>query len=327
MTGQTYSWKSQTGATIQDRINKAIQLAAADAWYTPTLDPSGYGPVVKQGVVTIPYDAANPVLALTGPVTPRSNVRLQVDPLMTLSYAWNTDGQLFLLDGVTGFTLTGGTLSAAKSSAGHSRLINVLNADRCYIGDLTTISRLAMVTAAIPFHAPGGLAKAPRRIVYENHTNLDAPGGYGPNQITSLLDSVIRNISGVGGTTLRMETDGATAGIHRVTATGIHGKNGNRAVAMTPHCVNSDTIHVSNVTADSMYAGVTFGSKGPADTCTGGKFTNTVVDGVTVTKGTQAQDPSNAVAPGTLVASRYVVQDNSPSGSSVQALNVTQIGW
>ena len=136
----------------------------------------------------------------------------------------------------------------------------------------------------------------PQDGVVMNHVNVNAPRGYGPNQINAVTRVAFQHIYSYGGTALRIETDGSLgaggypdrgASVDSLTATQIVGVDCNRAVSLSPHGQDNGAVKIAGVWAYSCNQAVV----AQADTklTHQGSFAHAVVSNVRVQSGDDAQ--------------------------------------
>lgn len=337
-------------------INAALVRAQADRTFHPPVRK--YGPVAglganaPQGIVRIVRSSSSPPFAganrivLTSPIQMRSNTRLEVDDGITLVYGWQSNGSMFDLTGLTNVTVTHGRaddlrlpgidrrrfridLATGAPRGSSRRAFFLLGTSHWSIQWFHSIQAQVTNSAAVVSH--GTLWQSPSYGVYRHQTNTGSPQGYGPNQLTSLSHVYINDIWTQGGTALRLETDGLASGVHYLYADGLYGENGNRTVALTPHCTDSDHVTITNVGGISMREGVKLGATSNEDyrsgaLCRGvnsghpGRFTATTVDEGCFVAGKIAQDgvlPGQFPDPAPRTVSSSVVASVAPTGTQV----------
>ena len=294
-------------------INAALAAAEKKRDFDPPVQrngpTAGLGANASQGIVRIVRSQSSPAFAganrvvLTAPIKMLSNTRLEVDDGITLVYGWQQNGSMFDLSGLTNVTVTHGRATGAALSGIDRRRFQIdlatgaprgssrrafflIGTSHWQLQWFHTIQSQVTNSAAVVSH--GTLAQSPSYGIYRHHTNTGSPQGYGPNQLTSLSHVFVGDIWTSGGTALRLETDGSASGIHYLYAEGLYGENGNRTVALTPHCADSDHVVISGVGGISMREGVKLGATSgedvrPGGTCHGvnaghpGRFTSTTV--------------------------------------------------
>jgi hypothetical protein len=341
-------------------INAAIAAAQSRRVYDQprllTGPAAGLGANAPQGIVRIARSESSPAFAganrivLTAPIRMLSNVRLEVDDGITLVYGWPQNGTMFDLSGLTNVTVTHGRASGATSGVDRRRFqidlatgaqrgssrraFFLLGTSHWQIEWFHTIQSQVTNSAAVVSH--GTLTQSPSYGVYRHHTNTGSPQGYGPNQLTSLSHVFVGDIWTSGGTALRLETDGLASGVHYLYAQGLYGENGNRTVALTPHCADSDHVVIEDIGGVSMREGVKLGATSGEDVRSGGvcrginaghpgRFTATTVGAGCFVAGHMAQD---AVAPGSFpdpaprTTSVAVVASAAPAGTQVAISNL-----
>lgn len=134
-----------------------------------------------------------------------------------------------------------------------------------------------------------------------NHVDVDAPRGFGPNQVTGAQHVSFQDIYSQGGTALRLETDGATgrggrpdrgATVDDLSASNIVGVDCNRALSLSPHAQTNGSVSVDGVWADSCFQGVVARQDGKYSLAKAGRFGAVDVQNVNVVAGDQAQNDS-----------------------------------
>jgi hypothetical protein len=345
--------------------SSSINAAIAEAQKKREFDPpqrsngptAGLGANAPQGIVRIVRSQSSPAFAganrivLTAPVRMLSNVRFEVDDGITLVYGWQQNGSMFDLSGLTNVTVTHGRASggalpgidrrrfqidlATGAPRGSSRrAFFLIGTSHWQLEWFHTIQSQVTNSAAVVSH--GTLAQSPSYGIYRHHTNTGSPQGYGPNQLTSLSHVFVGDIWTSGGTALRLETDGSASGIHYLYAEGIYGENGNRTVALTPHCADSDHVVISGIGGISMREGVKLGATSGEDVRSGGvcygvnaghpgRFTSTSVGDGCFVAGRLAQDsvPSGQFPdPAPRTTSSAVVASAAPAGTQVAIANL-----
>jgi hypothetical protein len=251
--------------------------------------------------------------------------------------------RLFDLTGLTNVTITHGDASMGSGrtagkfivdtsdapTASKRTAVLLSNTTAFLVEWLHTVQSPVTGTAAVVMRGRPG----PSNGIYQHHSNEGSPPGYGPNQIGSLRNGYIDDIWTDGGTALRLETDSNVAGVHNVTAENIFGQNGNRVIALSPHCADSDNVTIRHVYGVSMIDGIRLAATSAQDRnpttgvlCDGiatghpGHFTGTTVtDGCTVA-GTNAEqnygsDVYHDVPPRT--TSENVISNVSTAGTDV----------
>lgn len=327
-------------------INAAVRWAARHRTVTPDVPASGpaagLGPDAPQGVARIVFDRSSPpfrgknVVALRGSIVMRSNVRLEVDSGVVLRYVSPGRGVVIDMRHRRNVAVTVGNprFGAHAHVAGDphypslagkfeidtslcprgSRVTAVLlsGTRRFLVSNVYTVQSPVTNGAAVIAHlAPssGG--------IYRDHYNSGSPFGYGPNQLTSLRKAYIARIWTDGGTALRLET-GPTHhnghvqafGVHHLVVQDVYAQNGNRVVALVPHCADSANVRISGVYGLSDWEGIRLGGTSrddgtPRGICAGvdsghpGWFRSTVVSNACIVAGDAAQAP---VPPGTFKA-------------------------
>ena len=137
-----------------------------------------------------------------------------------------------------------------------------------------------------------------------NHVDIDAPRGFGANQINAATRVEFRNVFSLGGTALRFETDGSMLAdgradrgseVDRVTASNIVGENCNRAVSLAPHAQVNGVVAVHGVWAYACNQAVVASADDGLPAARRGSFASPVVDGVRVQGGTPAQIDSTTM--------------------------------
>jgi hypothetical protein len=327
-------------------INAAVRRAARHRTAMPdapsTGPAAGLGPNALQGVVRIVFDRRSPafrgrnIVDLGGPIVMRSNVRLEVDSGVVLRYAGRGRGIVIDLSHRRNVTVTVGDPRFGRHAhvAGNRTFPDLggkfeIDTSRCPPGSRATAILLSgthrfLVSDFYTVQAPvtnGAAVIAHLAVsgkgIYHDQYNSGSPFGYGPDQLTSLRRTYIARIWTDGGTALRLET-GPTHHTGRVQAFGDHdlvvhdvyAQNGNRVVALVPHCADSDQVHITGVYGLSNWEGIRLGgtSRGdetPHGLCSGvdsghpGKFRSTGVSQGCIVAGGQAQSP---VPPGTFLA-------------------------
>jgi hypothetical protein len=341
-----------TSSSINAAIVEAQKKREFDPPQRRTGPTAGLGANAPQGIVRIVRSQSSPAftganrIVLTAPVRMLSNVRFEVDDGITLVYGWQQNGSMFDLSGLTNVTVTHGRASggalpgidrrrfqidlATGAPRGSSRrAFFLIGTSHWQLQWFHTIQSQVTNSAAVVSH--GTLAQSPSYGIYRHHTNTGSPQGYGPNQLTSLSHVFVGDIWTSGGTALRLETDGSASGIHYLYAEGIYGENGNRTVALTPHCADSDHVTITNVGGISMREGVKLGATSNEDyrsgaLCRGinsghpGHFTATTVDEGCFVAGKVAQDgvlPGQFPDPAPRTISSAVVASVAPTGTQV----------
>jgi hypothetical protein len=327
-------------------INRAVRRAARHRTTMPdvpsTGPAAGLGPAARQGLVRIVFDRRSPafqgrnIVDLSGPIVMRSNVRLEVDSGIVLRYAWRGRGTVIDLSHRRNVTVTvgdprfGGRAHVAGNPSfpdlggkfeidtsrcppgSRATAILLSGTHRFLVSDFYTVQTPVTNGAAVIAH----LAVSGKGI-YHDQYNSGSPFGYGPDQLTSLRRTYIARIWTDGGTALRLET-GPTHHTGRVQAVGDHGlvvhdvyaQNGNRVVALVPHCADSDHVRITGVYGLSNWEGIRLGGTSRGDEtgrglCSGvdsgrpGKFRSTAVSEGCIVAGGLAQSP---VPPGTFLA-------------------------
>jgi hypothetical protein len=344
-------------------INAALAAAQEKRVFHPPVRRTGptvgLGANATQGIVRIvrsqsspPFAGANRIV-LTAPIRMLSNTRLEVDDGITLVYGWQQNGSMFDLGGLTNVTVTHGRPNGATSSGIDRRRFQIdlatgaprgssrrafflIGTSHWTIQWFHTIQSQTTNSAAVVSH--GTLSQSPSYGIYRHHTNTGSPQGYGPNQLTSLSHVFVGDIWTQGGTALRLETDGLASGIHYLYAEGLYGEDGNRTVALTPHCADSDHIVISQVGGISMREGVKLGGTSNEDSrkggvCSGinaghpGRFTSTTVQAGCFVAGKTAQDgvpPGSFPDPAPRTTSNAVVASAAPAGTQV---SMSAIGY
>lgn len=342
-------------------INAALAAAEKKRDFDPPVRRTGptvdLGANAPQGIVRIvrsqsspPFAGANRVV-LTAPVKMLSNTRLEVDDGITLVYGWQQSGSMFDLGGLTNVTVTHGSPSGAVLSGVDRRRFQIdlatgaprgssrrafflIGTSHWQLQWFHTIQSQVTNSAAVVSH--GTLAQSPSYGIYRHHTNTGSPQGYGPNQLTSLSHVFVGDIWTSGGTALRLETDGLASGIHYLYAEGLYGENGNRTVALTPHCADSDHVVISGVGGISMREGVKLGATSgedvrPGGICHGvnaghpGRFTSTTVGAGCFVAGHLAQDAVSSGQfpdPAPRTTSAAVIASAAPSGTQVSIAGI-----
>lgn len=327
-------------------INAAVRRAARHRTAmpdAPSMGPAaGLGPNAPQGVVRIVFDRRSPafrgrnIVDLSGPIVMRSNVRLEVDSGVVLRYAWSGRGVVIDLSHRRNVTVTVGDprIGGRAHVAGNPSFPDLggkfeIDTSRCRPGSRATAILLSgthrfLVSDFYTVQAPvtnGAAVIAHLAVsgkgIYQDQYNSGSPFGYGPDQLTSLRRTYIARIWTDGGTALRLET-GPTHHTGRVQAFGDHGlvvhdvyaQNGNRVVALVPHCADSNHIRITGVSGLSDWEGIRLGGTSRDDEtahglCRGvdsghpGKFRSTAVSQGCIVAGGLAQSP---VPPGTFLA-------------------------
>jgi chitodextrinase len=330
-------------------LTNAIAQAAADREYQPDPDTgpaAGLGPNALQGVVHLArepgapaFDGAN-AITIDALVTMRSNVRMEVDSGIRFDLE---AARLFDLTGLTNVTITHGDPSmgsgrtagkfivdmADAPTASKRTAVLLTNTTAFRVEWLHTIQSTVTGTAAVVMRGRPG----PSNGIYQHHSNEGSPAGYGPNQIGSLRSAYIDDIWTDGGTALRLETDSNVTGVHDVTAEYLFGQNGNRVIALSPHCADSDHLTIRHIFGVSMIDGVRLAATSAQDRnpttgilCDGiaaghpGHFTSTTVTDGCVVSGTNAEqnygsDVYHDVPPRT--TSENVISNVSTAGTDV----------
>jgi hypothetical protein len=348
-TPHAHEYRSASGTPLA-RLDAVIAAAANDRHFMQPASSgaaSGKGPNALQGVAHIAFDPSSPpfaganLISLSGPVTFRSNVRLEIDSGVGLVYGWSADGAMFEWNGVDNVTITRGDPShgtgrragrywidlshGARASVQHAIVME--NTSNWLIEYLHTTQQQQTNGASVIARSTAGHvtpSQSPRLGIYRHHSNDGSPTGYGPNQLVSLSDTYIYDLWTDGGTTLRFETDGNASGVHRVVADQVYCQNGDRALALTPHAADSDHITVTNVRAVSCFAGVVTGDDNFGSQ-QGGVFTSTTVTNGCVVAGNDAQlrvPPGQFPDPGPRGRSLTVIEWSAASRSSIDISNI-----
>ena len=108
----------------------------------------------------------------------------------------------------------------------------------------------------------------PKDGIVENITSINAHYGYGVVQCQASESVLFRNLDGVGGATLRLETGAVhnaylkdkSVGIRDAYAENIVCKNGQAAVTLSPHTIKNGKVFIDNVTAISCETGLIIAS-------------------------------------------------------------------
>ena len=337
-------------------LTSAIAQAATDRRYQPdpaTGPAAGLGPNAAQGVVHIAREPGAPafgganVIPIGSLVTMRSNVRVEVDSGIRFDLE---AVRLFDLTGLANVTITHGDPSMGSGRTAGKFIVDtsdapvaskrmavlLTNTTAFLVEWLHTIQAPVTGTAAVVMRGRPG----PSNGIYQHQSNEGSPPGYGPNQIGSLRNAYIDDIWTDGGTALRLETDSNVTGVHDVTAENLFGQNGNRVVALSPHCADSDHVTIRHIFGVSMIDGIRLAATSAQDRnpttgilCDGiatghpGHFTSTTVTDGCVVSGTNAEqnygsDVYHEVPPRT--TSENVISNVSTAGTDV---TISGIGY
>jgi hypothetical protein len=163
----------------------------------------------------------------------------------------------------------------------------------------------------------------PHNGLIENVTVENQAFGWGLTQLTGAEDVHFQDISGEGGSTLRLENfeNNATT-IDDVTADNVTCINGNNPVMLNPHNADNGDVHVTDVTANGCWRGVRLADD---PSYPNGNFDATsTIDRVTVIPGSQAQknDPNGPLNSWLVGPSDYCVDSDANLNYSNQITNL-----
>lgn len=97
----------------------------------------------------------------------------------------------------------------------------------------------------------------PTNGVIKNCCTINSHYGYGLVQSQAARNVLFKNLSGIGGATLRLETgaklvnDLQVGGNHNIVVRNIHCKNGNSVVMLSPHALKNGTVDIDGVYGES----------------------------------------------------------------------------
>ncbi|MCL5245353.1 hypothetical protein M4I21_06005 [Cellulophaga sp. 20_2_10] len=138
----------------------------------------------------------------------------------------------------------------------------------------------------------------PRNGVIKNATTLNSDYGYGLVQIQAAKNVLYKDLSGIGGVTLRLETgwtfmnDLQKGGVEDMFGENISCTNGNAAVMVSPHAMHNGKVYVNGITANSCGFAVRLeggfvSKKYSTPGLTDGTFSNVTINNVKATFGTK----------------------------------------
>lgn len=139
----------------------------------------------------------------------------------------------------------------------------------------------------------GGFAR-PEKGFVDNINIINADYGYGLIQMHAGKNIFFRNIDGLGGTTLRLESgfrEETNLVLDNIVARNIRCTNGNSAVTLSPHTSLHKRVDIRNITANNCGFGIRIeDSFGPNDNRRRGRFaSNSIIRDLKVTLGNNAR--------------------------------------
>jgi hypothetical protein len=253
-----------------------------------------------------------------------SNVHLRVKPGVILKPSAGAKG-LFTASGsgatgndpVTNFSLTGEdgrfTVDFSQESPGEGMraisLFNVKNFKLANFNVLDNDTKFSSITLGAALSGKSTVLGFPQMGIVENIGVTKAHTGYGLVQDQAGSNILFRNLTGIGGVTLRLETGLSSLQLLKEAAPrldGIYGRNiactnGQAAVTLSPHTIKQGIVDVRGITANSCEVAVVIasgfvsskesrGQSDPALGLTPGSFdSRSVIADVTANFGQNAQ--------------------------------------
>ena len=302
------------GATAGDSTDDTQEFKAA-------MNATGAGEVT--------YVPAKVGYRLAG-LNPPSDTTLQVEAGASLKKFGTANGPILRLRGSTNTTWAenihivgvNGTFDLDTQDAGQETAgIALANVRHYSVKNMVCIQNNSNTTQEAPSSrrpclsfvasqsAPvNGVYQHPTDGVHKNLSSLRSPYGWGLIQTTGGQDLTFTNISGEGGSVLRLENYSTNwTPMKNITANGVTCQSGHTAVQMNPHgATHAGNIRISGVTANSCESGVRMagdGTYGPGVT----------IDGLAMNGGTTAlvRDPADTTYVGAWLIgpSRWCIDD------------------
>ena len=277
-------------------FNAAIAYAAAHP------DPAVLGKAgAPQGVVHLEHSATGRNTCRIFHVRVRSNVRLVIDPGVTIEQYGHARGFLFSLAGTTNASILAGAVPAGVATdhwrvdvdaarTGGNRDIHPIQVGDGAYAEIEGPSFLAnwsqprtppaiarfKTTSAMIHYGDGA-----NHIWLENASAWHVPAGYGLTEVNAGDHLYFAGIFSQGGVTLRLETNPSRSseGIDTVEATGVSGKRGLEAVNLSAHSLSVTNVVVTGVTARGEGRGIHITNAGGFSDPGGGTVTATITGG------------------------------------------------
>lgn len=238
------------------------------------------------GILTLKATKNNHTYILDDEVLVKSNVHILVEPnvvfksespkaIKLFSVGKSTKGMVANIsisctDPKNKFTFDFTNRIAGQNKKGGTIAVALGGVENFRIGDfkvLDNFTRFSAITMNLQEFSKDKFLFAKNGIV-ENVTAINALYGYGVMQCQASQNVLFRNLNGVGGATLRLET-GAVHDAYlkdksiitdAIYAENIVCKNGQAAVTLSPHTLKNGKIFVNNVTAISCETGLIIAS-------------------------------------------------------------------
>jgi hypothetical protein len=265
-------------------------------------DPAVLGKAgAPQGVVHVPHSATGRNTCRIFRVRLRSNVRLIIDPGVTIEQHGNARGFLFSLAGTTNASILSGARPPGVTSdhwrvdvdaarTGGNRDIHPIQVGDGSYAEIEGPSFLANWSqpmtppAAARFKTTSAMihyGDGANNVWLENALAWHIPAGYGLTEVNAGDHLHFAGIFSQGGVALRLETNPSKSseGIDTVDATGVSGKRGLAAVNLSAHSLSVTNVVVTGVTARGESRGIHItNAAGYADPG-GGTVTATITGG------------------------------------------------
>ncbi|HEY2870023.1 MAG TPA: hypothetical protein VGJ11_10950 [Gaiellales bacterium] len=280
-------------------FNAAIVYAAAHP--DPAVLGKGGAP---QGVVHVPYSATGRNTCRIDHVRVRSNVRLVIDPGVTVEQYGDARGFLLSLAGTTNTSILAGAVPPgiatdhwrvdvdAARTGGNRDIHPIQVGDGSYAeiegpSFLANWSQPQTPPAAARFKTTSAMihyGDGANNVWLENASAWHIPAGYGLTEVNAGDHLYFAGIFSQGGVTLRLETNPSKSsdGIDTVEATGVSGKRGLEAVDLSAHSLSITNVVVTGVTARGEGRGIHITNAGGYADPGGGTVTATITGGCVV---------------------------------------------
>ncbi len=275
---------------------------AAIAYAAAHPDPAVLGKAgAPQGVVHLAHSATGRNTCRIFHVRMRSNVRLVVDPGVTIEQYGHARGFLFSLAGTTNASILAGAVPPgiatdhwrvdvdAARTGGNRDIHPIQVGDGAYAeiegpSFRANWSQPRIPPAAARFKTTSAMihyGDGAHHIWLENASAWHVPAGYGLTEVNAGHHLYFAGIFSQGGVTLRLETNPSRSseGIDTVEATGVSGKRGLEAVNLSAHSLSVTNVVITGVTARGEGRGIHITNAGGFADPGGGTVTATITGG------------------------------------------------
>src|SRR3954454_23308552 len=277
-------------------FNAAIVYAAAHP------DPAVLGKAgTPQGVARLPHSATGPNICRIFGVRLRSNVRLVIDPGVTIEQYGDDRGFLFGLARTTNASILSGAVPPgiatdrwrvdvdAARTGGNRDIHPIQVADGAYAeiegpSFIANWSQPRTPPVAARFKTTSAMihyGAGANHVWLENASAWHVPAGYGLTEVNAGDHLYFAGIFSQGGVTLRLETDPSrsTEGIDTVEAIGVSGRRGLEAVNLSAHSLSVTNVVIAGVTARGEGRGIHITNAGGFADPGGGTVTAAITGG------------------------------------------------